>query len=325
MALTPGCLTGLGVPLREDQGRDLLLRRILVEDDHVDERRQHRGERRREQHVGPPKSSPTLVTVTSMISGEQRRPRARGLAARSRSPGSAASRRRRRRPSAAVCHETVSPAPIATRLAASGPITGTISRMPAETPISSQYGRPISPEGEREHGADERDHEQLLRARTPPSFASIRSHVSTIRFRVLRLGEADEQLLRSLLLEDPVRRDREREEDPDEHLERRAAVGDGRVDQVGAVREPVEPVLEPSRIWCLIPCECLTAGGDVRRARSGCLPSALLDLVERARDDQPEQQRRSPERTRRSGSRRRPGAGSGVRAATRRPAASPRR
>ena len=100
-------------------------------------------------------------------------------------------------------------------------------------------------------------------------------------------GEHEDECLSPSLLEDPVRGDREREEETDEDLESRAAVGDRRVDQAGAVGQPLEPVLDADEDLVLDPVRLPRGGGNVggrRRQR----PERRFDLVERARDDQPE-------------------------------------
>src|SRR4249920_406673 len=114
---------------------------------------------------------------------------------------------------------------------------------------------------------------------------------------MLSRREAADEVLRALALVDPVRAGREHEEDPDEHLERDAAGLRTLVDEILDPGELLQPLLDSDE----------HAGADARRlarllpqvrARLWKVAERRLDLVERARDDGPEQcpdQRQQPD------------------------------
>ena len=114
-----------------------------------------------------------------------------------------------------------------------------------------------------------------------------------------RPGEARQHHALGSLLEDPVGRDREDEEDADERSRVRSGRCDGRDGSDLAVREALEPLLDADQDLVLDPVGVLAP----RRPPpwTSARADRLLGLVEGARDDQPEQEARSHRRTRRSG------------------------
>jgi hypothetical protein len=139
------------------------------------------------------------------------------------------------------------------------------------------------PEGEREHRGHERDQEHLA--------ADVGAELEVDQLpRVpddlpMPAGnEPEHEALGALTLEDPVRRRREHEEDPDQDLE----AEDGRIervrDDVARLRQPVEPAVDRhERV-------VLPAGLAARGGRDAVPADCCLHLVDRPRNDEPEQQ-----------------------------------
>ena len=183
--------------------------------------------------------------------------------------------------------------------AASGPTTGTISTMPAKMPTSSQYGTPM-PRSKREHGRRRARSGGADRARTRR--ASGRSGPrcrddAALRPRQRRETRSD----RPVALEDPVGGGREDEEHADERLERLARHVTRRGDEPAPTAD-VRADAGWRRGLCLIPSSASPSGRAPAATSARRRPPA--DLVERARDDEPDEERDRP-RSRRSGARRR--------------------
>ena len=211
---------------------------------------------------------------------------------RRRSPGADGARRRRSRLRSAVCHDAVSPAAIASTPAARGPITGTISTIPAETADQQPVGQAVQPERERERRGDEGDHQQLAaheRAELGVDQVPGVPHDDPL----LPAQQPEDESLGALLLEHPVGGHGKGEEDADQHLERGAAVGDCRMDQAGAAWKPLQPVLDADEDLSLEPVGLARRRRRRRRRRStsGASPGLPRNLVEaRATDDQRSEQ-----------------------------------
>ena len=92
--------------------------------------------------------------------------------------------------------DAVKPTATASAPAVSGPITGTISTRPANVPTRSQYGSPI-----RQNASESTVATRKISSSSPrtnaPRRASIRSHVSRIRFR---FGLGNKDATRSIVL-----------------------------------------------------------------------------------------------------------------------------
>ena len=146
---------------------------------------EHRGERHRQQHVEAAEEQ-----------ARSRSPRRARAAARGRRRGRAraGSRRSPRAPhdqhgdagASATCHDRSGRRRPRAHRRSSGPITGHDLDDPGErSPSRSQNGRPIDPEGEREHRRDEPISSSCPRTNAP-SLASISSQVSRTTRRCSR-------------------------------------------------------------------------------------------------------------------------------------------
>ncbi len=144
------------------------------------------------------------------------------------------------------------------------------------------------PEGDREHRRDEGDHHELSADERAELRLDQVPGVAGDPF-VLAFDEAEDDRLRLLLLEDPVGRDGEGEEDPDEDLEGLPPVRHRRVDQPRALREALEAVLQADEDLVLDPVRVLRRLRDVLRGRRNP-PDGRPDLIQRAGHDQPEQE-----------------------------------
>ena len=194
---------------------------------------------------------------------------------------------------------------------------------PGEDADQQPVRQPVEPEGQREHRADERDHHQLAAHEGTelgvdqipgvpdhlPRSAAASTRTSAWARSFSKIQYAATANVKKIA---------------DEDLERRAAVGDRRVDEAGAARQPLEPVLDPDEDLVLDPVRLLGGFGDVggrRRQR----PDRRLDLVEGPRDDQPQQEADRAPGSPRSGWRRRARAEPRVCAGTPHPGARRRR
>ena len=163
----------------------------------------------------------------------------------------------------------------------SGPITGTISMIPVKIPIRSQNGSPIV-EKQIESTVATRTIKRSRPRTYAPSFRSIRSQVPWTTFAAVTRDERRHDTNRVVALEDPVRRCREREEDAEGELDADQRHLERGIDEHFGFRELVEPSIEPG-----------SEPTSSLRARVALVLGAadrLLDLVDRPRDDRPQDQ-----------------------------------
>jgi len=132
-----------------------------------------------------------------------------------------------------VCSESVSPTPIASAPAASGPITGTISTRPANAPTRIQYGSPTT-----RNARERRVPTRMTRIPWPRTYApelEVDQRPGVPDGLPFRAGEQRaDQIDRTVALEDPVGRARQYEEDRDQSFERLDRQRQARTDEVGS-------------------------------------------------------------------------------------------
>ena len=165
---------------------------------------------------------------------------------------------------------------------------------PGEDADEQPVGQPDRPERKRQCRRDERDQQQLSadeRAQLEVDQVPGVADDLALPARQRATARAD----RSVALEDPVRGGREGEEDADERLEHLEGHVDRGAQDRGRV-QPLEPVLERDEHLVADACRVLRGALEVLRRRGDAVRAErLLHLVERARDDQPEEESDQPD------------------------------